>query len=336
MPANLSPEYLEAEKKFKAARTPAEKTEALEEMLATIPKHKGTEKMQADLKRRLSKLRAEAQKKGGTAHALPFYQVEKEGAGQLALVGAPNTGKSLLLRRLTHATPEVADYPFTTRRPTPGMMRYENVQFQLLDLPPISAEFTESWLPVLVRQADGALLVVDLASPDLLEEIEKTRALLEEKRIWLAGQTSADASRLAGTPCAGAGLKPTLLVANKLDLPGAADNFSVLRELLAEPFPMVAVSAESGAGLDQLRRAVFELMGIVRVYTKAPGKKSDRSAPYVLRRGSTAFDVAAHVHKDIAARLKFARIWGAGKYEGQMVERNYLVEDGDVIEFHTG
>ncbi len=317
MPANLSPEYLDAEKKFKEAHTPAEKQEALEEMLATIPKHKGTEKMQADLKRRLSKLRGEAQKKGGAAHAAPFYQVEKEGAAQLALVGAPNTGKSLLLRKLTHAAPEVAEYPFTTRRPTPGMMRYENIQFHLVDLPPISAEFTEYWLPVLVRQADGLLLVVDLASPDLLEELENTRALLEQKRVPVAQ-------------------KKTLLVANKLDLPEAEENFGVLRGLIGEHFPMVAVSAETGAGLDALRRAVFELMDIVRVYTKAPGKKTDRSAPYVLRRGSTALDVANHVHKDIAAHLKFARIWGLGKYEGQMVERSYLVEDGDVIEFHTG
>ncbi len=316
MPANLSPEYLDAEKKFKAARTTPEKLEALGEMLATIPKHKGTEKMQADLKRRLSKLRGEAQKKGGTAHAQPFYQVKKEGAGQLVLLGAPNTGKSLLLCRLTHAAPEVADYPFTTRRPTPGMMPFENVQFQLVDLPPISLEFTEYWLPVLVRQADGALLVVDLAAPDLLDEIESTRSLLEDRRISLED-------------------RKTLLVANKMDLPGAAENFPVLKDLYESQFPMVAVSAETGQGLEELRRAVFTLMGVVRVYTKAPGKKADRSAPYVLKRGATAYDVATHVHKDIAVRLKFARIWSAGKYEGQMVDRSYRVEDEDIIEFHA-
>ena len=318
MPANLSPEYLEAERKYKAARTPAEKVEALEEMLSTIPKHKGTEKMQADLKQRLSKARGlTQQKKAGAAHAQPFYQVEKEGAGQVALLGAPNTGKSQLLSSLTHATPEVADYPFTTRRPTPGMMAYEDVQFQLVDLPPISTEFTEYWLPVLVRQADAALLVVDLAAPDLLDEIDDTCRLLEQMRIPLEQ-------------------KRTLLVANKLDLPGAPDNFSALTDLYGGRFAMVAVSAATGAGLERLRRAVFDLMGVVRVYTKAPGKKAERGAPYVLKQGATAFLVAQHVHKEIAERLKYARVWGEGKYEGQMVDRNYVVQDGDIIEFHMG
>ena len=318
MAANLSPEYFEAERKYKSAQNPAEKAAALEEMLSAIPKHKGTEKMQADIKSRLAKLRAQAQaqKKGGPAHAQPFYQIDREGCGQLALVGAPNTGKSALLRALTHATPEVADYPFTTRLPTPGMMAYEDVQFQLVDLPPISPEFTEYWLPVLIRQTDGILLVVDLAALDLLDEIDDTRRLLEERRIPL------EKSR-------------TLLVANKLDLPGADGNFDALQDLFGEQWKMLAVSTATGAGLDQLRRAVFDLMDVVRVYTKTPGHKLQRSAPYVLKRGTTAMQVAEHVHKEIAQHLKYARIWADGRYEGQMVDRHHLVQDGDVIEFHT-
>jgi hypothetical protein len=316
MAANLSPDYLGAERRYKAAQNPAEKMAALEEMLSTIPKHKGTEKMQADIKSRLSKLRAQSQKKGGVAHQQPFYQVEREGAGQLALVGAPNTGKSSLLRSLSHATPEVADYPFTTRLPAPGMMAYEDIQFQLLDLPPISTEFTEYWLPVMIRQADAILLVVDLAALDLLDEIEETRRLLVEQRIPLEQRR-------------------TLLVANKVDLPGAADNFTALDELFAGQFAMLAVSATTGEGLDRLRRAVFELMDVVRIYTKTPGHKLEKSKPYILKRGSTALQVAEHVHKEIADRLKYARIWADGRYEGQMVDRHYLVQDGDVIEFHA-
>ncbi len=326
MPANLSPEYLAAEKRFKTARTTQEKIEALEEMLATIPKHKGTEKMQADIKRRLSKARGEAQKKGGAAHALPVYHVEREGAGQVALVGAPNVGKSLLLRRSTKAQPEVADYPFTTRLPTPGMMPFENVQFQLVDLPPVSREFMESWVPTVIRQADAAALVVDLAALDLLDEVETTRELLQQHKIWLAKPPQEPLPP-------GAAVKPTLLLANKLDLPGAAENYQALRDLFSE-FPTVAVSAETGAGLEEFKRAVFDLLGVVRVFTKAPGKKPDLTAPYVLKRGSTALEVAGHVHQDFAAQLKFARIWGQGKFEGQMVQRDYVVEDGDIIEFH--
>lgn len=326
MPANLSPEYLAAEQRFKAAKTAPEKIEALEEMLSTIPKHKGTEKMQADIKRRISKLRGEAQKKGGTARALPIYHVEKEGAGQVALVGAPNVGKSLLLRRLTHAQPEVADYPFTTRLPTPGMMPFENVQFQLVDLPPISDHYMESWVPTLVRQADAVALVVDLAADDLLEEVETTRQLLEKQRVLLSGAASGDAPP-------GAAVKRALLVGNKLDLASAEENFAALRDLF-NSLPMVAVSAETGAGLEVLKRAVFDLLEVIRVFTKAPGKKPDLKAPYVLKRGSTVHEAAEHVHKDFATQLKFARVWGHGKFEGQMVQRDYVLADGDIIEFH--
>jgi len=142
MPANLTPDYLAAERDYKQAATPAERIAALERMLATVPKHKGTEKIQADLKRRLSQARKESTKKGA-AHSVPFYLVEKEGAGQVVLLGPPNAGKSQLVAALTHAHPEVADYPFTTRLPTPGMMSYQNVQIQLIDLPPLSEEFME-------------------------------------------------------------------------------------------------------------------------------------------------------------------------------------------------
>ena len=333
MPANLSPEYLAAEQRFKSAKRIPEKIEALEEMLSTIPKHKGTEKMQADLKRRLSKLRGEAQKKGGAVRTLPIYHLEREGAGQVALVGAPNVGKSLLVRRLTHAQPEVADYPFTTRLPTPGMMPFENVQFQLLDLPPVSDQFMESWVPTLVRQADAAALVVDLSADDLLEEVETTQLLLEKHKIRLGAPTS-NALPL------GVAVKRTLLVGNKLDLPGAEENLAALRDLLGETLaggwaaPMLAASAETGAGLETFKRAVFDLLEVIRVFSKAPGKKPDSAAPYVLKRGSTVLDLATHVHKDFATQLKFARLWGRGKFEGQMVHRDYVLTDGDILELH--
>ena len=328
MPANLSPDYLAAEKRYKAAKTPAERVAAVEEMLATIPKHKGTEKMQADLKRRLSKLRGEAHKKGGAAHAAPVYQVEKEGAGQIALAGPPNSGKSLLVRRLTHALPEVADYPYTTRLPTPGMMRFEEIQFQLVDLPPVSADAMESWLPQAVRQADAVALVVDLASDDVLEQVEATRALLEAHKVELGTPPS------EGNLPPGVAVRRTLVAGNKLDLPGAPGNLAVLRELLGGRFPIVAFSAETAEGLDGFRRAVFDLMEVIRVYTKVPGKKADMGAPYVLPRSATALDAARHVHKDFASQLRFARVWGHGKFEGQMVHRDYCLEDGDIIEFH--
>ncbi len=327
MPANLTPQYLDADKRFKAAQTTSEKLDALEEMLATIPKHKGTEKMQADIKRRIAKVRSELQHKGGPARGAAVPRIEKQGAGQVVLVGAPNTGKSLLVRKLTHATPEVADYPFTTRLPCPGMMPFEDIQIQLVDLPPVHPQFSESWLPQVVRYADAALLVVDLSAPDLLEEIEATVAQLEKSRILLRDQPSPDQP--------GSVTLPTLLVANKRDLPEAAENGPMLEELYRSRFPMISVSAESGEGLEDLKRAVFTRLDILRVYTKVPGKKADYTTPYVLKRGATVVTLAERIHKDLAQSLKFARVWGHGKFEGQMVQRDYLLVDRDVIELHS-
>ncbi len=312
MPANLTPDYLAAERDYKSAETAAEKIAALERMMATLPKHKGTEKMQADIRRRLSQARKESQKKGA-AHAAPFYLVEKEGAAQVALAGPPNSGKSQLLCALTHARPEVAEYPFTTRMPTPGMMHYEDVPIQLVDLPPFSREFSEPWLPQVVRNATASVLVVDLADPDILDEIEYLFATLEQHRLP----------------------PPKLLAANKADLPGAGDNFSALQELYGSRLPCVPVSAATGRNTDGFARAVFDALELVRVYTKAPGKKADLTAPYVTRRGATVQDVARLVHKDFAEQLKYARLFRAqGGHDGLKVERTHLIEDKDILEFH--
>ena len=312
MAANLSPEFLAAERDYKSAQTHAEKVAALERMLSTVPKHKGTEKLQADIKRRLSQARKESHEKGG-AHAVPFYHIEKEGAGQVVLLGPPNSGKSQLVCALTHARPEVADYPFTTRLPTPGMMRFENVQIQLVDTPPISPEFTEPWLPQVIRNANAGVLVVDVNDPAVLDQIEFVRDTLDQGRLPL----------------------PELLAGNKTDLPGARDNFTALQELYAGRYRCVAISAASGLNLDQFARALFELLELVRVYTKPPGKKLDLTAPFVLRRGATVQDAARMVHKDFAEHMTYARLFrGSGEREGLMVERTHVVEDADILEFH--
>ena len=312
MPANLTPEYLASEREYKSAHTQAEKVAALELMLATLPKHKGTEKLQADLRRRLSQARKESQKKGGT-HAAPFYLIEKEGAGQVALIGPPNAGKSQLVAALTHAQPEVADYPFTTRFPTPGMMLFENVQIQLVDLPAISAEFMEPWIPHVVRNASLGVLLVDVNDAAVLDQIEFIEQTLERHRLP----------------------PPKLLAGNKLDLPGGMSNFAALQELYGDRYRYAGISAATGAGLDGFARAVFDALDIVRVYTKAPGKKAELDAPFILHRGQTVQDAARLVHKDFAEHLKFARLFHlAGNREGLMVERAHVVEDQDILEFH--
>ncbi|MBI3950234.1 MAG: TGS domain-containing protein [Acidobacteria bacterium] len=324
MPANLTPEYLAAEERFRQATTPQEKLAALEEMLATLPKHKGTEKMQADIKRRISKLKNEAQKKKGGAKHKPFFVVDKEGAGQVVLVGPPNSGKSQLLARLTHATPEIADYPFTTRVPLPGMMPFENVKIQLVDLPPVDRDLSEPWLFGTIRNADAVLLVVDASNNDVLAQADELLSLFEELNIHLILATASDAERG----------KCTLIVATKVETPAAQENFEILREFFGDRLPLLPVSAQTGLNLEALKQQIFRSLGVIRVYTKAPGKPVDRSAPSVLKRGSMVLDAARMVHKDFAEHLRYARIWGSERFEGQMVNREHVLEDEDVVEFH--
>src|SRR5262245_48899810 len=228
MPANLTPQYMSAEQRFKQASTHEEKIASLEEMLRVIPKHKGTDKLQADLKRRLSKLRQEAQKTAATRRGYTL-SVEAEGAGQIVMVGPPNVGKSALLGALTKATPEVADYPFTTRRPLPGMMPFENVQIQLVDMPPISQEHMEPWMSQIVRNADALLLVVDLADPAVLDAVEFIAAVLQEWKIQPTARaltpTEAEALAVGVVP------RRALLLGNKCDVPVSKENWDILQEL---------------------------------------------------------------------------------------------------------
>jgi small GTP-binding protein len=327
MPANLTPQYHEAERRYKAAKTPAEEMACLEEMLRVIPKHKGTEKMRADLRRRRSKLNANAQKSGGPQRGFSLL-VDSEGAGQIVMIGAPNVGKSALLATLTKAAPEVADYPFTTRKPMPGMVHYEDVQIQLVDLPPLSRDYMESWMSQIARNADALLLVIDLNDADVLDELELVLDVLGEWKIQPVDHTLTPEEREVEP-------LPTLLLGNKYETPDGPDNWEIVQEFYGDRWPMLAASATQGDDLKTLRQALYDVLDVVRVYTKAPGKKATLDAPFTLPRGSTVVEVAATVHKDFAEHLKFARIWSTEKYEGQMVQRNHVVQDGDVIELHT-
>ncbi len=326
MPANLTPEFLAARERFNKAKTLEEKLDALQEMLATIPKHKGTEKMQADIKRRIAKLREQMEQarrsgKGGG----PTYHVEREGAAQIVLVGPPNVGKSSLLAALTNATPVIAPYPLSTLKPVPGMMEYEDVQIQLVDLPPITAQYTEGWVYGLIRMADAVALCLDLASPTWAEEAEEVQELVRARHIGLtAGPTRQVDWRTVE--------KRTVAVGLKADLaPQAIPAFLAWAQ---EHFPGVAVSTVSGEGLEELRTLLFKASGIVRIYTKKPGQPPDFSKPYTIREGATVLDVVKEIHKDFVKRLKYVRLWGSGKFQGQQVPLDHVVQDRDVVEIH--
>lgn len=330
MPANLPPQYSKAEEEFRKAETAADRLEALRLMFRLLPKHKGTEKLQSDLKQKISRVKDEiegakgAGKKAGISHRVP-----REGAGQVVLVGPPNAGKSALLASLTNAKPEVAAYPFTTRAPYPGIMTHEDVRIQLVDTPPISADFLEPWVPSLVRSADAAVLVVDLASDDVADAVEVVLDRLAQIHTELVGTLPYDIEDEAVQHV------KTVMAANKADAVGAADRLEVLREWFAPRFPIVPVSAVGGQGLDALRIATYDLLGVMRVYTKLPGKPADRTRPFTIPIGGTVIDLAREIHRDFENTLKFARVWGTGVFEGQTVKRDHELHDADVVELHV-
>lgn len=321
MPANLTPQYFDAEERFKKASNPADKIAALEEMLRVIPKHKGTEKMQGDLKKRLAKLRKRTPAKSSGATHKPFYFVEREGIGQAVLCGPANSGKSQLLDQLTHAEPEVAPYPFTTRVPQTGMMDFEDVQIQLIDMPALAPETLEPWQTAMIAQADIAVVVFDVNDPELLDQTEFVLAQLEERKIQL--------NSTSGKP-------RVLILANKIDVEGGEENFTAWEELYEGGFSALRFCGKAAGDLMMLRRRIFDLLDVVRVYTKRPGQAPARDdAPFVLKRGATILDAATAVHKDLAEHLKFAKVWGHTRFEGQRVERTHEVVDGDIVEIHA-
>ena len=336
MPTNVTPEYKKAEEAFRAAREPKERLECLKEMARTIPKHKGTEHLQADIKTRIKQLTEELSgpKKGGRRSG-PSHVIRPEGAAQLSLIGPPNAGKSSLHVKLTGSHSAVGNYPFTTHLPVPGMAPWEDIHFQLVDLPPVSSEFLEPWMVNALQPSDGVLLVIDLNDPECLEHVPTIFERLAEKKIFLVdawpGLDDSDAS----DPDDPFSLYlPTLLVANKSDLDPDPDEVGVLEELLGLKLPALTVSAETGTGLDALGDFLFRALGVVRVYTKTPGKPAETDKPFTVRHGDTVLDVARLVHKDIAEGLKFARTWGADVFDGQQVGPDHRVSDGDIVELH--
>jgi ribosome-interacting GTPase 1 len=329
MAANLTPQYLEAEAEYKKAKTPEDRLAGLKKMYQLLPKHKASEKLQAELKTKISEAREAVEherkhpKKVGVSHKIP-----RQGAGQYVLLGAPNAGKSRLLTRLTRATPEVAPYPFTTREPHAGMMDWEDVRVQLIDTPPITADYLEGYLSSMVRTADAALLLVDLGDDDGPFAAEAVIQKLAETKTILVGERPAHEEDPTFQHV------KTLLVANKIDLPGAEERLEIVRELFGGKFSIHVIAAEHGQGLEELGTAIYQFLKVIRVYTKQPGKPPDMESPFTCPVGSTVVELAGLVHRDFLEGLKSARIWGTGVYDGQTVKRDHVLHDKDVVELH--
>lgn len=292
-------------------------------MLAIMPHHKGTDKLHADLRRKIAKFTEEAERRVATGRRATLY-IKREGAGQVALAGLPNTGKSLLLTAVTEASPEVAEYPFTTKIPTPGMMSFENIQIQLIDTPPITDRGLPLWLTNLFRNADVIAIVVDLSS-EPVTQVETTIQELIKLGIGLVGRDYDEPLRYR---------KKIILIGNKIDLDNSNIQQTVLSSRYQRQFPIVFVSAKDGTGLETLRKEIFKALDIIRVYTKTPGRKPDLTEPVILKKGSIIEDAAESIHKDFKNKLKYALVWGSAKFDGQRARRDHVLKDGDVIEFH--
>ena len=328
MPANLPPLYHEAERKYRRSKTIPEKVAALQEMMSATPKHKGTDHLRADLRARMARLMDDLDKPSNTSGSQPqTFALRKEGVGQAILIGLPNVGKSLLLSSLTGATAKVAAYPFTTQLPLPGMIRFQNVRIQLVDTPAINDRDMQTRLFSLLRNTDLLLVVLDLTMDSLAQMGDVMTELEKWGYSLLSKNEGPDPEEYRVQ-------KWAILVGNKSDEDGALDEFQRLAAKYASLFPAVMVSALEEVGLEELREAIFSSLGRVRVYTKPPNGEPDRDAPIVLAQGGTVQEAAQALHRDWRRRLKYALLWGSGKFNGQMVGRDYVLADGDVLEFH--
>jgi uncharacterized protein len=330
MPANLTQQYLKAEAEYRRATNLEEELACLQVMLKEIPKHKGTDHLQADLKTKIAKLKKDlvveksSGKKSGRSLRIP-----RQGAGTAILLGGPNAGKSQLVCSLTRATPEVAPYPFTTQTPAPAMMPFEDVTVQLIDTPPVTKDFMEPHLVGLLRSADLALLMVDLGSDDGVEQCQEVLDRFAGTKTRLAASSYLDENDV------GLSYTRTFVVPNKIDLPEAAGRLELFHELCPLELKEYPISAAVGTGLETLRESIYQVLDMIRVYSKLPtAKEPDRERPFTVPRGSLLIDMAGQVHKDFLKGLKFARVWGEAVHDGTVVKGDYELRDKDVVELH--
>jgi predicted GTPase len=251
MPANLTPQYSKAEEAYRKAQTPQERVECLEQMLQLIPKHKGTEKLQADLKTRLKEAREESQEEKQAAKPGKSYRIPRQGAGTVVVIGGPNAGKSRVLAELTNAHPEVAPYPFTTREPQPGMMPWEDATVQLIDTPPITDHHIEPYLTGFVRGADLVLLCLDGSSDDAPEQTAAVYEQLRSRKTLLDARSGFDEEDYAIVHVR------TFLVVTRGDDPDVSTRLELFRELVATPLETHVVSLDRPESVAALRDAIY-------------------------------------------------------------------------------
>jgi len=324
MSANLPPQFYTISAKLKEVKTPEEKISILEELLAIVPKHKGTEKVQKDIKTKIAKLRKQKPKKGKRED---LYFVKKEGAGQIAIIGPANSGKSSLLNALTNAKAKVAPYSFTTETPKPAMMPYENILIQLVDTPPLS-ENSPAWLKGILKSADGFLAIFDLSQENIIKNIKDIEELLND---W------------------GVADKKILFLGNKADLKESKENLKKIEpkykikiiscleetgvdEVKASSSPS---PAKAGSVIEELKKEIFDLLEIVRIYTKTSNEPyPDFEHPFILKKNSRLIELADQIHQDFFFSFRYAKLFKKNSKKPRFVGKDYILEDEDIIEIH--
>lgn len=330
MPANLTQQYHKAEQAYRQAESPQEELECLQRMLVELPKHKGTDKLQADLKSKVAAVKKEIASGKSAGGKGASQKIPKQGSGRVIIIGAPNSGKSQLLATLTRARPEIGEYPFTTRQPQPGMMPWEDIYVQLIDTPPITEDVFDATTMGLIRGADIVVLLLDLGTDCGWDECSAVVNKINQTKTRLGRETGLDESDI------GVSHTQTFLVFNKTDLPESGDRLEFFNEFIDLDFDRFTISAQSGAGTDLLKQAIVDALNIVRIYTKMPNQKqADMEKPFTVRQGSCLLDVAELIHKDFAANLKSARVWGKSVHDGTTVKGDYILHDRDIVELHV-
>lgn len=307
MPVNAGPEYAAAEVEYQKAKTPQEKIKALERMYTLAPKHKSSEGLLMEIKTKISKLRQKIEKERAKKASGFSLSIKKEGAAQITLVGLPNSGKSTILNKLTGAKVEIASYQFTTKNPEIGVMDYNGIKIQLIEIPAIFKNFSESekgpaYLAI-ARSSDLIIIVID-GTASCEQDLKLVEQEFNNCNIKLKKIKDKDPEA-----------KKCLVVVNKV-----MNNFKC-------NYPVCWV--------DDLKQAAWNMLDLIYVQTKMPGKKPD-FPPVSLKKNSTIQDLAEIVHKDFIKNFKYARIWGKSvKHPGSTVGSDHQLEEGDIIEIHT-
>ena len=330
MPANLPPQYLKAEDAYRKATSPDDQVTALETMLRLIPKHKGTDHLQGELKRKLKQTREQSQSDKKAGKKAKGISIPRQGSAQVVIIGGPNAGKSRLLASLTKAKPEIADYPFSTREPLPGMMTWNDVVIQLIDTPPVTDSHFDPNVMNLVRACDAIVLCFDGGSDDGPDGAAEVMQQLEQRKTKLSDHTGFDEDDFSVLHV------NTLMVVTRSDDSGCADRLEYFDEMVEEAPPRFLVELERAESVEETRDKIYQMLHLVRAYTKVPGKPAVYEDPYALPEGSTVLDVAEKVHKELADKLKFAKVWSDGEKDVQSVGTDHVVKDRDMIELHTG